>query len=212
MLILSNFKHESNFKECSGGATDEVLNTSRQNVGSTEEKESSSSSSGKFIIIWKWDSCIIWFEINVANAVPTEATDTLLGVELFQVGGAFMKRLMRALVIFIAKSLLPLSIVDNPNFMAFIKCIDARINFTCRNTITYTHLPELYEEARLKLIHELEKVDYVALTTDCWTSLSNYSYLTITVHYISDKMKMVSRVLSTVSACLSMINYLLISF
>ncbi|KZS07455.1 Uncharacterized protein APZ42_028826 [Daphnia magna] len=78
-------------------------------------------------------------------------------------------------------SLLPLSIVDDPNFVAFIKCIDARI-----------------EDGRLKLIHELVRVDYVALTTDCWTSLNNYSYLTVTAHYINHKMKMMSRVLSTV--------------
>jgi hypothetical protein len=36
--------------------------------------------------------------------------------------------------------------------------------FPCRNTITYNYLPALYEEARLKLIRELERVDYVALT------------------------------------------------
>ncbi|KAK4009515.1 hypothetical protein OUZ56_018642 [Daphnia magna] len=42
------------------------------------------------------------------------------------------------------------------------------------------------------------RVDYVALTTDCWTSLNNYSYLTVTAHYINHKMKMMSRVLSTV--------------
>jgi hypothetical protein len=46
---------------------------------------------------------------------------------MFQVGGAVMKVLIRALVIFISKSLLPLSIVDDPNFAAFIKCIDQRI-------------------------------------------------------------------------------------
>ncbi|KZS06733.1 Uncharacterized protein APZ42_029715 [Daphnia magna] len=99
---------------------------------------------------------------------------------------------------FIDKSLLPLSIVDDPNFVAFVKCIDARKGFPCRNTITYNYHPALYEEARLKLIHELERVDYVALTTDCWTSLNNYSYLTVTAHYINPKMKRVSRVLKTV--------------
>jgi hypothetical protein len=49
------------------------------------------------------------------------------GINMFQVGGAVMKKLIRALMIFIAKSLLPLSIVDDPNFAAFIKCIDPRI-------------------------------------------------------------------------------------
>lgn len=109
-----------------------------------------------------------------------------------------MKNFIRTLLLFIAKSMQALSIVDDANFIALIRCIDARIVLPCRNTITYTHLPEIYEEARLKLLEELRLADYVALTTDCWTSITNTGYLTVTVHYINEKFKMVSRVLSTV--------------
>jgi hypothetical protein len=44
----------------------------------------------------------------------------------------------------------------------------------------------------------LEGVQQVALTTDCWTSINNEGYMTVTVHYLSDKLKMVSRVLNTI--------------
>ncbi|KAK4007660.1 hypothetical protein OUZ56_012813 [Daphnia magna] len=38
-----------------------------------------------------------------------------------------------------------------------------------------------------------------ALTAECWTSLTNASYMTVTAHFINDQLKMVSRVLSTFS-------------
>jgi hypothetical protein len=49
------------------------------------------------------------------------------------------------------------------------------------------------------LTKELRKVPYVALTTDCWTSLTNDGYMTVKVHYLSEKWKMVSRVLNTIA-------------
>jgi hypothetical protein len=45
----------------------------------------------------------------------------------------------------------------------------------------------------------LTKVKYVALTADCWTSLSNDGYMTVTVHYLGEQFKMVSRVLNTIT-------------
>ena len=45
----------------------------------------------------------------------------------------------------------------------------------------------------------LTKVKYVALTADCWTSLRNDGYMTVTVHYLSKQLKMVSRVLNTIT-------------
>jgi hypothetical protein len=41
-------------------------------------------------------------------------------------------------------------------------------------------------------------VRHVALTTDCWTSITKESYMTVTVHYVSEKQKMISRVLNTI--------------
>ncbi len=64
------------------------------------------------------------------------------------------------------------------------------------HTLTSTHLPELYDEARLKLLSELERVVFVDLT-DCWTSLRNQSYLTATAHYINANIILISRVLES---------------
>ena len=48
------------------------------------------------------------------------------------------------------------------------------------------------------MLTELASVKHVALTTDCWTSINNEGYMTVTVHYISEKQKMISRVLNTI--------------
>lgn len=58
-------------------------------------------------------------------------------------------------------------------------------------------MPELYLEAREKLLQVLCKVIYVAVTTDCWTSPTRDSYLTMAVHYIDDGLNKVSRVFVT---------------
>jgi hypothetical protein len=44
----------------------------------------------------------------------------------------------------------------------------------------------------------MASVRHVALTTDCWTSITKESYMTVTVHYVSEKQKMISRVLNTI--------------
>jgi hypothetical protein len=53
-------------------------------------------------------------------------------------------------------------------------------------------------EAKDKLIAELSGIKQVSLTTDCWTSINNEGFMTVTVHYLSAKIKMVSRVLNTI--------------
>ena len=96
-----------------------------------------------------------------------------------------MKNFIRTLLLFIAKSMQALSIVDDASFIDPVRCIDTRIVLPCRNTITFTHLPEIFEEVRLKLMEELRLAYYVALTTDGWTSIKNTGYLTVTVHNIN---------------------------
>jgi hypothetical protein len=47
-----------------------------------------------------------------------------------------------------------------------------------------------FREANGKLLTELARVKYVALSfrvTDCWTLINNEGYMTVTVHYTSEK-------------------------
>ena len=104
---------------------------------------------------------------------------------------------MRAVLLFIVRGMLPLSLVDNEHLITLVKELDPRINLSCRTTLTNVLLPKLYEEAKTKLREKLASVNHVALMTDGWTSNTGDSYITVTVHYINSHLKMITRVLNT---------------
>jgi hypothetical protein len=108
-----------------------------------------------------------------------------------------MKEFLWVLILYIVRSIQPLSIVEDVHFRALIHQNDLRLSLPSRSTLTNSLLPELYIEAKLKLKQNLSAGKWVALTADGWTSITNEGYPTVNLHYISDKMKTVSRVLST---------------
>jgi hypothetical protein len=57
-------------------------------------------------------------------------------------------------------------------------------------------VPDLYQETRESVIHELKQAQYVSVTTDGWTSRATESYITITAHYLVDG-QLRSKVLQT---------------
>jgi hypothetical protein len=77
---------------------------------------------------------------------------------------------------------LPLSIVDNPYFIQFLKDVDPRYSSPCRQTMTYTLIPKAVEIEKENLLRELQKCSSVALTTDVWTDRRMHSFLGVTVH------------------------------
>ncbi|KZS02545.1 Uncharacterized protein APZ42_000377, partial [Daphnia magna] len=121
-----------------------------------------------------------------------------LGHMPYSISSLKLKGFFLALGLYISRAMQPLSLVEEKNFREFVLHIDPRLTIPCRNTMTHTILPNLYREAKAKLVKELEGIKQVALTTDCWTSINNEGYMTVTVHYLSDKLKMVSRVLNTI--------------
>ena len=58
-------------------------------------------------------------------------------------------------------------------------------------------LPTRYHEEKANLIIALQTAEYVAITTDQWTSKANDGYTTYTCHHIDDQWQMKSAVLST---------------
>ena len=111
-----------------------------------------------------------------------------------------MQSIIRALALFLVRSMQPLSLVEDEHFRTFIKVIDPRITLPCRSTISKTILPELYVKSKTNFSWNYLRAhtNNIALTADCWTSRTMASYITVTAHYIKDeKVKMTSRVLAT---------------
>jgi len=57
----------------------------------------------------------------------------------------------------------------------------------------------LYLHGFNKLKEVLNDINYLAITTDCWTSVTTESYLSITCHFINTNYELKTTVLSTKS-------------
>ena len=66
------------------------------------------------------------------------------GVEPYPAGCVIVLAFIRALALYIVRTMQPLSLVDFPHFNAFIRFIDPRFTLPCRNTVTHSVLHEIY--------------------------------------------------------------------
>ena len=81
---------------------------------------------------------------------------------------------------------LPLSVVDNPHFRAFVHDLEAKYAPPCRQTLTYSLIPKLVEQKKASLQRLLDDSCYVSLTIDIWTDRRCHSYMAVTVHMVKD--------------------------
>lgn len=61
-----------------------------------------------------------------------------------------------------------------------------------RKTVSASMIPQLYNAIFEKLQTQINLAKYVCLTTDCWTSINNQSFMAITAHYFIDDLQLKS--------------------
>ncbi len=71
---------------------------------------------------------------------------------------ARMEDIIKALVIFIVKTMNSLSLVADESFINLVKILDPRVKLPGRHALTQTHLPRIYHHAKTKLTRILESV------------------------------------------------------
>ena len=91
----------------------------------------------------------------------------------------------------------PLTIVENKGFRDLLTEIDPRYEMVSRKRLTQQLLPEKYYAEKANLMQEMDGVEYITITTDCWTSRQTEGYMTVTAHFINTQWQLRSRVLST---------------
>ena len=91
----------------------------------------------------------------------------------------------------------PISVVEDAGFRKLVKYLDPRYTMVSRKHLSKKLLPTRYHEEKANLIIALQKAEFVAITTDQWTSKANDGYTTYTCHHIDDQWQMKSAVLST---------------
>jgi len=96
----------------------------------------------------------------------------------------------------IAVDVQPFSCVEDEGFKELMKAMDPRYKLPSRSHLRDVVLPSQYEELKNKLYVILANVDFLALTTDMWTSRANEGYITITCHFVSNNFKLESEILA----------------
>jgi len=132
-----------------------------------------------------------WNEIINAKLEPKDQpkVDTFFvqkpkPIEKYSVKSAKRKALNRKLIGFIAKDIRTITVVRNPGFRALMNEADPRYVLPSADTIRKKLLPKTYADAMTELQCQLDRVKYVTLTTDGWTSVATHKYNAYTVHFI----------------------------
>lgn len=97
----------------------------------------------------------------------------------------------------IVKEYYPFSIVEDIEFKKLINMLNPGYSLLCRKTLSTSLLPVLYNKIHQQVQSDIEvNAQYIALTTDAWTSIRNESYTAITVHFIDQNCHLKSYLLS----------------
>ncbi|XP_072394799.1 E3 SUMO-protein ligase ZBED1-like [Diabrotica undecimpunctata] len=100
-----------------------------------------------------------------------------------------------ALLDMIVVDMQPLQIVENEGFKKYTNKLNPDYILPSRKKIAQM-LEDKYKICSLEVKEKLQGVEYIALTTDIWSSDSQKSYISVTAHFIKD-VKLHSIVIST---------------
>lgn len=91
----------------------------------------------------------------------------------------------------------PFSIVEDQGFKAFVHELNPSYELPNRQTISKVIIPGLFEKCMFNLKNYFSTMKpFVCLTTDCWTSINNESFMAVTVHFINSQFHLESVLLN----------------
>ena len=138
------------------------------------------------------------------NSSSTETFHSIFGSNKLQPTSRRAKEITSAMAQFIVKDLRPFSVVANSGFKNLIKVLEPKYNIPARQHFSDKVIPELYTKVSSQLKLEL-KGNYVAITTDGWTSRATESYVTITSSHIDENWNIKNYVLQVKSGKLCLL-------
>lgn len=78
----------------------------------------------------------------------------------------------------------PFSIVEDSGFRAFVHALNPYYVLPNRKKISNYFIPAMYETCQSEIKMVLTNASKVTITTDCWTSKNNESFIAVTAHFI----------------------------
>lgn len=97
----------------------------------------------------------------------------------------------------------PFSIVNDVGFRNFVSALNPAYTLPNRQTISKSLIPLAYEKCLNSCKEKVKNITHACLTTDCWTSLNNESFIGVTIHYINENFELKSVLLKCSSLMVS---------
>lgn len=94
------------------------------------------------------------------------------------------KILDEQLGVMISKEFQPFSLVENEELKKFVHLLNPAYKLPSRKTVSKSLLPQLLEKTKVRVKNNLINAQFIAFTTDGWTSINNDSFVAMTVHFI----------------------------
>lgn len=98
---------------------------------------------------------------------------------------------------FLACDMRPFSTVENIGFTNLVGILEPNFEMPSRTHIAQKVMPELYTKVKKRILTDSNNADFIAVTTDGWTSRAAQGYITITAHYIDDNFEIQNHTLQT---------------
>ena len=89
--------------------------------------------------------------------------------------------------------------VEQSTFKAMLQTFDKQYELPGRKYFSNAAVPKLYNDLRENISPVLQDVDYLALTTDMWSSCNMMPYMSVTAHFVSKDWKLETKCLQTSS-------------
>lgn len=118
-----------------------------------------------------------------ATALKQTSVNTFLRKKM---GVTARKQIDDSLMLLFIHDFQPFSIVEDYGFKKFVSVLNPSYDLPSRKTITKSFVTAAYEETYNETKIELNQVQSVTLTTDCWTSRNTENFLGVTAHFICD--------------------------
>ena len=117
-----------------------------------------------------------------------KTTEHFVAHEKYNSNSPHAKVLTKVVGYFIAKDLMATSVVQDNSFHKLLEKLDPCHQLPSKKTLSDKVIPALYNNVKdTKVFPGLNDAKFVALTSDCWTSRVNESYISIIVHFLKTK-------------------------
>nr|CAI5867275.1 unnamed protein product [Callosobruchus analis] len=84
-----------------------------------------------------------------------------------------------------AVDLLPYTTVEKEGFNDLMQTVAPSYKIIGRKALAERKIPDLFLRVRETIFNLVEKAPFVAITTDCWTSIAKQPYIALKAHFIT---------------------------